>query len=104
MRTSHTRRSVSASLRRSGRCRIVLKELFHATGQLVRFILRRDRVRIPTWIAAVVLTTLTVAIALPGLYPTEQERQILAETMRNPAVTSMLGPAYGIDNYTIGAM
>ncbi len=82
----------------------MLKELFHATGQLVRFILRRDRVRIPIWIVAIVLTTLTVAVALPGLYPTEQERQILAETMRNPAITSMLGPAYGIDNYTIGAM
>lgn len=79
-------------------------ELFHATGQLARFILRRDRVRIPVWIASIVLTTLAVAIAFHGLYPEVQDRQILAETMRNPAITAMLGPAYGIDDYTVGAM
>ncbi|MBO1915323.1 hypothetical protein J4G37_62155, partial [Microvirga sp. 3-52] len=31
-------------------------------------------------------------------------RQSIVETMLNPAMTAMVGPAYGIDNYTIGAM
>ena len=35
---------------------------------------------------------------------TEQERQAIAETMMNPAMTAMVGQGYGLDNYTIGAM
>ena len=31
----------------------------------------------------------------------KQDRQAIAETMLNPAMTAMVGPAYGIDNYTI---
>ncbi len=29
---------------------------------------------------------------------------VFAETMRNPAMTAMMGPGYGLDNYTYGAM
>ncbi len=65
---------------------------FTNIGILARFILRRDRVRIPIWISSLV-----------GICPPGPERDILAETMKNPAMTSMLGPGYGLDNYHIGA-
>lgn len=76
---------------------------FTNVGILVRFILRRDRVRIPIWISSLVGISIAVALAFPGLYPPGPERDILAETMKNPAMTSMLGPGYGLDNYHIGA-
>ncbi|MFD2446971.1 ABC transporter permease [Bacillus sp. CGMCC 1.16607] len=80
------------------------KQLSHHTARLSRFIVRRDRIRVPAWLLSLFLLTVIVANAFTGLYTTDQERQIAAETMRNPAVTAMLGPGYGLDNYTNGAM
>lgn len=77
---------------------------FSKTVGLTRFILRRDRIRIPVWIIALTVFTLMVAVAYPDLYPTKQDRMMIAGTMKNPAMTAMFGPGYGIDNYTIGAM
>ncbi|WP_172370879.1 ABC transporter permease [Sporosarcina jiandibaonis] len=79
-------------------------QLFTKTGILSRFILRRDRLRIWIWLFGLVAITLLVAQTFVDLYGSEEERQAIAETMLNPAMTAMVGPAYGIDNYTIGAM
>ena len=70
---------------------------------LAEFIWRRDRVRIPIWLISLIGITISVAIVFPGLYPPGPERDILAETMKNPAMTSMLGPGYGLHDYHIGA-
>jgi len=32
------------------------------------------------------------------------ERMVLAETLKNPGMIAMMGPVYGADNYTVGAM
>lgn len=77
---------------------------FVNTGILARFILRRDRIRISLWIISLVALTVLIAAMLPDLYSTGEERQIMAETMKNPAITVMLGPGYGLDDYTDGAM
>ena len=73
------------------------------TGILSLFILRKDRIRIPVWVVSIVGFTIFFAAMLPDLYTTGADRQIMAETMK-PAVTVMLGPGYGLDNYTDGAM
>ncbi|NLC45371.1 MAG: ABC transporter permease, partial [Clostridiales bacterium] len=80
------------------------KHLFINIGKLVRFILRRDRIRIPVWVISIVMSTIAFGAMIPGLYPSGLERNIMAETMKNPAITVMLGPGYGLDNYTDGAM
>lgn len=80
------------------------KELYANTGKLVRFILRRDRIKIPVWIISIATFTVLIGGFLPNLYTTGIDRQIMAETMKNPAITVMLGPGYGLDNYTDGAM
>ncbi len=80
------------------------KRLFRNTGKYVRLLLRRDRFRILIWLLGIVLLTLIVAPAYTELASTEQERITMAETMRNPAITAMFGPGYGLDDYTYGAM
>lgn len=80
------------------------KQLYHNTGRLARIIVRRDRIRIPIWLIAISLITVVIASSFSGLYPTEQERQAIAETMVNPAMTAMLGPGFGLADYTFGAM
>ncbi len=78
--------------------------LFANTGLLTRFILHRDRIRLTVWILAIAVATIAIAAVLPDLYATGVERQLMAETMKNPAVTVMLGPGYGLDDYHDGAM
>ncbi|MBS4535070.1 ABC transporter permease [Clostridium sp. D2Q-14] len=80
------------------------KELYYNTGKLTRFILRRDRIRIPIWLIAITLITLIIVPAFSEMYPSQIERQGMAATMENPAMTAMVGPGYGLDNYTVGAM
>ncbi|MFB5661110.1 ABC transporter permease [Alteribacillus sp. HJP-4] len=79
-------------------------QLFHKTGALIRFKLRQDRIRIPVWLISFLVANAAVAQAFSGLYVSEQEREAIAETMRNPAMIAMVGPGYGLDNYTDGAM
>jgi ABC-2 type transport system permease protein len=71
---------------------------------MVRFIIRRDRVRLLVWIFSLLFVTNVTASAFTDLYQSEQERQAISETMRNPAMTAMVGPGYGLDNYTAGPM
>lgn len=80
------------------------KQTFRYTGMLVRFILRQDRIRILIWIIALLLITLSTANAFKNLYQTPADRQAIAQTMMNPAMTAMVGPSNGLDNYTNGAM
>ncbi|MPY98939.1 MAG: ABC transporter permease [Actinophytocola sp.] len=71
---------------------------------LLRFGLRRERVRMPVWIAALTLLTVSTVAGFPDLYPTAASRQSRASLMDSPAATAMNGPGFGLDNYTFGAM
>ncbi|HXV94883.1 MAG TPA: ABC transporter permease, partial [Pseudonocardia sp.] len=74
------------------------------TGTLLRFALRRDRVRLVIWILAIgALATSTVS-SLQTTYPTAADRQARAELMANPAAVMLSGPSFGLDDYTLGAM
>ena len=80
------------------------RDLFQNTSLLTCLIWRRDRVRIPVWIISIAIITFIVALAYPSLFKSEVERQLMAETMKNPAMIAMVGPGYGLDNYHTGAI
>lgn len=73
------------------------------TGLLTRFIIKRDRIRIPLWLIGISSLTLMVPVLFADLYPSQQERDGMAMTMENPAMTAMMGQG-DLSNYTIGAM
>ncbi|MBY7142107.1 ABC transporter permease [Virgibacillus sp. NKC19-3] len=73
------------------------------TGALSQFIRKRDRIRIPLWLIGISFFTLMIPIAFADLYPSQQDREGMAETMENPAMTAMIGKG-DLSNYTIGAM
>lgn len=80
-----------------------MKNSFQNTGKLVRFILRRERMSSSMWI--VLLGGFSVLLApMLGTMFDEQARQALVLTVNNPAMIGMLGPVYGMENYTQGAM
>ncbi|SER57142.1 ABC-2 type transport system permease protein [Gracilibacillus ureilyticus] len=78
--------------------------LFHSVSRLFFLKWKLNKVNFLTWAFSVVLITILTASAYGGLYKTDQERQAVAETMANPAMIAMVGPGFGLDHYTSGAM
>ncbi|GAB3256796.1 ABC transporter permease [Arthrobacter pigmenti] len=74
------------------------------TGRLIRFALRRDRVRIPVWALALGGLIGYFLVVIPIAYPDPATLQTRADIMKEPAGAMMAGPGYGLDNYTFGAM
>src|SRR5699024_1693766 len=73
------------------------------TISLSRLIVRLDRIRIFLWLIGISIFTWIVPISFKNLYASQQEGDVMAETMQNPAMTAMVGPG-DLDHYTIGAM
>ncbi len=71
---------------------------------LCRLIFRRDRLRSLLWLAGMLGLVVGFGSAVPGMYPTQPERLVMAETMKNPAMIAMLGPVYESGGYTTGAL
>ncbi|MER7173526.1 ABC transporter permease [Streptomyces mesophilus] len=74
------------------------------TRILVRFILRRDRIRLPVWILALFLGTLSTASNYKTLYADPEDRASVVKTMDSPAGLAMSGPRPYLDDYSFGAM
>ncbi|MDH6225846.1 ABC-2 type transport system permease protein [Streptomyces sp. MJP52] len=77
---------------------------FTGTGTLLRFALRRDRVRLPVWLLALLAGTLATADSYAALYDSPEARATAARTMGTPAALAMTGPRHYLDDYTYGAM
>lgn len=73
------------------------------SGQLIRIIIRRDWLRFLIWIASITAITVAIPPAFQNLYPTQAARDAIAQTMKNPAMTAMVGPGH-LEHYTLGAM
>jgi hypothetical protein len=68
------------------------------TWALVRFILRRDRVRLVVWIAGITLLVLSTAASVEGLYPTQADLDKAAQTANdNAALIALNAPSYALD-------
>lgn len=70
--------------------------------QLVKFILRRERVSFVIWVVCIVGLVVYTASVYPGMYPTEAERYAAMLLMENPALIAIVGPSTGA--YSLGAL
>jgi ABC-2 type transport system permease protein len=68
------------------------------TAPLTRFTIRRDRVRMAVWIAAILLLVASTVASVQGLYPTQRDLEIAARASQdNAAAIAFNGPAQGLD-------
>lgn len=72
------------------------------TWQLIRLVLRLDRVRLPLWVLAITLVVGASAQAVQGLYETPEQRAGYAVTAQSPAAIVMSGPPQALD--TVGGI
>lgn len=79
-------------------------QLHNNTLKLTRFIFRKELLYSFIWLFITIVITLLVAVAFQNMYTSAVERQVMAETMKNPAMVALVGPVLGADNYTLGAM
>lgn len=80
-----------------------MKNSFKNTNRLLLFIFRRERLSSSLWIIILSLFSILLAPMLETMFD-KPAREALILTINNPALISMLGPVYGIENYTAGAM
>ena len=76
---------------------------FDNTGRLVRFMLKRETVISTVWILILVVFSAALAPGMSGMFDAEARRQFAA-SFDNPVMIAMMGPVYGAENYTEGAM
>jgi ABC-2 type transport system permease protein len=74
------------------------------TRTLIRFNLRRDRVRLPVWILALFLGTIATANNYKQLYADPEDRANVVNTMDSPAGLAMSGPRHYLTDYNFGSM
>lgn len=70
------------------------------TWKLVRFLLRRDRIKLPAWVAGLGLFVLYVGSAVPQIAPTQAELAGTALLLNSPVARMWVGPGYGMDAVT----
>jgi ABC-2 type transport system permease protein len=71
------------------------------TGTLIRFILRRDRIKLPAWLLGITVLLFYYVAALPQVYETEEQLQDLDRFMEGAVGALFSGPGYGRDNITV---
>ncbi len=68
------------------------------TPALVRFVLRRDRIRLPVWVGSILAITFLTAKAVASTYDTPAEIASYAQNLGNsPATIAMAGPPVALD-------
>ena len=68
------------------------------TGHLVRFVLRRDRVRLTIWIGSLAALFAYGAVSIQELYPDGRGLAEYAATVKtNQALVAMSGPAQALE-------
>ena len=69
------------------------------TGAMIRFVLRRERVRIPVYVLILVALIASTAAQSEQLYSTQAQRDEYAATVAgNPGLVAMVGPTFGVTN------
>ncbi len=77
---------------------------FAGVGPLVRFALRRDRIRLTVWVAVLTLTMVYAPNAVRLAYPDEAQRQARVNILKTPAGIMLGGPMFGGNETDLGVM
>jgi ABC-2 type transport system permease protein len=96
--------TVTAYAPPSTRRQIPAATAWTGTGSLLRLALRRDRVRLSIWLAALTLMMVYAPNAIKLAYPDEAQRLARVKLMKTPAAIIMGGPMFGGDETALGAM
>jgi ABC-2 type transport system permease protein len=72
-------------------------ERFTGTGRLLRFVLRRDRVRVALWVVGIGVLVVLSAASVRGTFPTQHDLDAAVELERSAAAIIFNGPPLALD-------
>ena len=72
-----------------------MRNFFSGSGRLAKFTLRKSRIEIIVWLAAIAGLTIGVGAAYLGLFATPEELASMAAILDNPAMVALMGPIMG---------
>jgi len=81
-----------------------MKNNFAQLRKLTTFYLRKDIKKLLIWLIALVFFTVAIIAYFPSLYSSAADKIAIIQTMNSPAMIAMVGPFYGTQPYTIGAL
>jgi len=81
-----------------------MKGYFDNSGKLVRFMLKRERITAVVWIVILAVFSVVLAPGMDSMFQDAEARTQVASIYDNPIMAAMMGPVYGADNFTSGAM
>src|SRR5699024_1319485 len=96
----HTARSATTSQPTTGQPSRRGTGPLSGTRTLVRFMLRRDRIKLPAWVGGLGLFVIYIGAALPQLAPTEKDLVAAVQMLEQPIGRMFAGPGYGLDSIT----
>lgn len=74
------------------------------TGRILRLLFRQNRLKIGFWLIGLIGVTLATVTAYTSIYTGEKEIFEFGLTMQNPAMIAMLGKAYEVESFNLGAV
>lgn len=74
------------------------------TGTLLRFQLRRDRLRLPLWVLGIPVFSLYFSVAITALTHGGDDLGTFAPILANPVTSLVGGPGYGYGDLTVARM
>ncbi|TGB36907.1 ABC transporter [Mycolicibacterium peregrinum] len=77
---------------------------FTGIGTLLKLALRRDRVRLGVWVAALTLMMVYAPNAIRLAYPGEEQRLARVNLLKTPAGMMLGGPMFGVNETDLGVM
>lgn len=77
---------------------------FAGVGPLIRFALRRDRIRLSVWVGVLTATMVYAPNAVRLAYPNEAQRQARVDMLKTPAGIMLGGPMFGGNETDLGVM
>lgn len=77
---------------------------FYNTSSMVDHILKKEKIKLPLFVISMVIFILGLVPVFDEILKTSSNMQVLIETMKNPAMISMVGPVFVEDSYTLGSM
>lgn len=77
-----------------------MRESLAGTGELLRFVVRRDRVRIAVWVVGIGVLVVLSAASVKGLFPTQHDLDAAMQAERSAAAIIFNGPPLALN--TIG--
>ena len=81
-----------------------MKDLFFNTHNIIKFILKKDKLKLLIWIIVLISYGVGFVPIFDEILNTSTNPQVLLDTMKNPAMIAMIGPVFVEETYTFGSI